>query len=174
MDATNLDVGGVRNVIIRWSYGRNGNRFVWVILIGGLLAGMIFDLFTDWGANNFAFQRTGALLTAVFVPWFAFIFGKLTIWRSHLFAEKARVEAKQMFAWQMEVAAKAKGREWKDRIDQTLQLSPQREHIEATEPTIALLEKASLFAYAWALFIATIVWGFGDLFAKLSRYVVNQ
>ncbi len=174
MGRKNLDCGGAKNAIRRWCYGRNGNRLVWLLLIGGLLAGLILDLSTDWGAKSFAFQRTGALLTAIFVPWFAFVFGKLTIWRSHLFAEKARVEAKQLLAWQLEALAKAKGLDKVDQIDKVLQLSAQKDDIAAMEPTIALLEKSSMFANACALFTVTIVWGFGDLFAGCLRKLMVQ
>ena len=165
---------GFRNAFVEWSLGSDGNRIVWVLLATVLLIGFGIDLFTAWGEKYLIFQRSGALLTAIFVPWFAVMFGKLSAWRSRLLVEQARIDAKELFSWYVEALAKSKGLDRAAEIDRVLKLSPQKEELAAAEPTVALLESASMVANAVALFTVTIVWGFGDLVMGCVRKLVVQ
>ena len=174
MDSRDRKGTTARDSLVRFSLGRDGTRLIWILLPTVLAIGLFLDVFTDCGNRNLAFTRAAALLTSIFVPWFAYMFGILTSWRGRLYADEARIEAKELFHSVLLVFAKSKGLEDDGRIDEVLKLSDHKEDFDSTKPTVALMEKASMRAHAVALFIVTFVWGFGDLIAKLIRQVVVE
>ena len=165
----NQRITDIRKAAVQRMLGHDGNRIIWLLLFTVLPAGFGLEIWTCWGKLYGTFGRAGALLTAIFVPWFTFMFGRLTTWRSHIYAEQARIESKKMFGWLLQAKATERGLDRADEIDRVLKLSPQEQELASTIPTIELMEKASMKAFAIALFIVTLVWGFGDLIAGAVR-----
>lgn len=157
--------------LVSRSYTSSGGSLpIWLMPVVLLTAALVVDVYSPHAHQFFLFQRVGAFLTAVYVPFFAIVLGKLTTWRSRLLVDQARLECKELFGASLLAKAVRQSDEINERIDSVLKISAHRSDHEATEETVSLLENSTMLAFGIVLFAVTIVWGFGDL---ISTFVVG-
>ena len=116
----------------------------------------------------FLFQRSGALLTAIYVPLFAIVFGKLTMTRSRVLVDQARIECKELFHALMLAMTKSPNDATQTRIDEVLKLTAHKFEQNGLEETVSILERSTMWAFGIILFVVTIVWGFGDMISNAA------
>lgn len=137
------------------------NKLVWLVFICVVTVSIWLEVTQSWACENNVFQRSGALLVALLIPFYGYLLSNLADYRAFGYAENARIEAKKLFSYLLQ----SNGID-ENSADKALKLGGHIEDAAASRSLINVLSRYTMRSNIAVLVFATLIWGFGDLFSQ--------
>ena len=156
----------VDRVFSLFIFGRYGVLGTWLVPACILTLAFIVEWTSSWGRNVELFQRSGALVTALMVPVFGFLLGKMTMWRNYRYSQRGDADNRELLATVLRHFLARQGglpSDFDEKLEESFKTNCLRHDADEGLGLIEAMEPMVLRSFSVVLFCSTITWGFGDL-----------